>query len=300
MNITLDTIEKRIMGIKEKISNETKINERLKEFVMLNTRYESICNENRKLYNKLFSEEKEKTTQITPTTTTTTTASTHLNTEGLKASFTEGLKASFTEGLKEKEVVAQDTLIKSNIKMNNYLESQRIPDRPPIKIIPLPLNDETDDLDTEEDDVGSPKENWVDLGSYKFKCYIDDKLIKTRVNYNIWTNNGERNRLPKDTILGYVTYINDKKCNHLYVNGLKLPIYHIDEQAWEYVGDMNENNSILSKWYFEPNVEFIKESEFKKAVNKGKTGLYLFTSGMVYYPLENHKLNFNKSIEIKI
>lgn len=279
MNITIDTIEKRIMDIKEKISNETKINERLKEFVMLNTRYESICSENRKLFNKLFTEKKEctekKTTQSTPTTTTTTTPIS-----------------------KEKEVVAEDKSTKSKSNINNYLEEQRIPERPPIKLIPLIINDETDDLDTEEEDVESPKENWVNIGSYKFKCYIEDKLIKTRVNYNIWTTNGERNRLPKDTILGYVSYIYDKKYNHLYVNGMKLPIYHIDEQAWEFVGDMNENNSIVCKWYFQPNVEFIKESDFKQAVNKGKKGLYLFTSGMVYYPLENHRLNYNKNIEI--
>lgn len=277
MNITIDTIEKRISDMKEKISNETKINERLKEFVMLNTRYEAICNENRKLYNKLFSEEKEckdntkkKTTKPTPTTTTTS-----------------------TPICKEKEIVAEGSL-------SNCIDDQKTPERPPIKIIPLVINDETDDLDTEEEDVESPKENWVNLGSYKFKCYIEDKLIKTRVNYNIWTTNGERNRLPKDSILGYVSYINDKKYNHLYVNGMKLPIYHIDEQAWEFVGDMNENNSIICKWYFEPNVEFIKESEFKNKVNKGKKGLYLFTSGLVDYPLENHRLNYNKNIEIKV
>ena len=158
----------------------------------------------------------------------------------------------------------------------------------------LPDCDETDDLDTEEEDCEAEGEHWVNLGTYKRKCYVKERRIYTRVDYNDYREDGRRYKLPKDTYIGHISNITDKFYNFLKVNGAYLPIYNIDEQAWKFMGDMTFKNSILCKYNFQRS-EFIDKSKFSKMIKDGIKGLELYETDFVEYPLSTHLLNTNQN-----
>lgn len=183
---------------------------------------------------------------------------------------------------------------KPKINISNYKDATGEVERKLLKRQLLPDCDETDDLDTEEEDCEPEGENWVNLGTYKRKCYVKERRIYTRVDYNDYREDGRRYKLPKDTYIGHISNITDKFYNFLKVNGAYLPIYNIDEQAWKFMGDMTFKNSILCKYNFQRS-EFIDKSKFSKMIKDGIKGLELYETDFVEYPLSTHLLNTNQN-----
>jgi len=280
----IEIIENQLSLYQKKFEEAQMIAKTLRKTLLLKRKYDRLCKKNDSLYKEL---------DLTPPT--------HIDIDESQtdSESTPSPLSSPTTSTSSIEMVIERQKEEKLINVKNFIDDNRKPDETCIKSQPLSDSDETDDLDTEEEDIGEPTEFWVDIGVEQRKCILDGKSLKTRVGYNPYDSNGKRSHIPAGTTIGLIDFIYDKKYEKLKVNNYPLQTLTIYQNAWSFVGDMKENNSILCPYYFDPTTEYIDKSKFKEQIKDGiPVEFQLHKQLYVNYPLEDHPLNKNINYSI--
>ena len=280
----IEIIENQLSLYQKKFEEAQRIANILRKTLLLKRKYDRLCEKNDSLYKEL---------DLTPPT--------HLDIDEpqTNSESTPSPLSSPTTSTSSIEMVIERQEEENLINVKNFIDDNRKPDETCIKSQPLSDSDETDDLDTEEEDIGEPTEFWVDVGVEQRKCILDGKRLNTRVGYNPYDKNGKRSHIPAGTTIGHIEPLYDKNYEKLKVNNYPLHTLTIYQNAWSFVGDMKENNSILCPYYFDPTTEYIDKTKFKEQIKDGiPDGFQLHKQLYVNYPLEDHPLNKNINYSI--